>query len=194
MFKIITISALTAFMLSVFPVYAGTVQCQCPNIKAKGTGDTSCSATESGSNCTIDFNYFNPADEAAAYNALNQGNQDDLSWVGVDAPPLNFARSQNLDHITLVNTILIYTLISGVQHEDSIPIEDIFSIHSELINNSETVFGAFNNTGSSSDFSTSEMNAFILHGCIELVSRNSNYWGMFKTNWSENAPAKQCGR
>ena len=50
---------------------AGTVQCTCPNINAKGTGDTSCSATETGSECTIDFNTFNPADEEAAAEIRN---------------------------------------------------------------------------------------------------------------------------
>jgi hypothetical protein len=46
------------------------VQCSCPKVPADGEGNTSCSASESGGRCTIDFNLFGLESERRAAQLL----------------------------------------------------------------------------------------------------------------------------
>ena len=177
------------------PLYAGTSQCDCPSISAKGTGDTSCSATESGGSCTIDFNTFNPADEQAAFELLSTVSPASPTWKLLDlggglTPERAFS---DLSEEELIDTLVIYILVSTVQTETGLGDAPIGRIHEELRMQQSTVISAFAGEGPAS-ISAGDGEVYITQGCIEVSVPWAGYWGMFKAYWSEAAAAPQCGR
>ena len=78
------VASLVVLLIS-HSVLAGSVQCNCPEVDAKGTGDTSCSATESGSQCTIDFNTFNFDDERSAFELLSSVSEGNAIFVDLES-------------------------------------------------------------------------------------------------------------
>lgn len=88
---------LIALLLLVpWPTLAGEVQCNCPSVPAEGTGDTSCSATESNEVCTIDFNTFAIEDEQAALELLSDATTLPIRYQRFDRRkfPGGFRREQ----------------------------------------------------------------------------------------------------
>ena len=197
MFRIAVIVIATAILSN--PAFGGSVQCECPSVDAKGTGDTSCSATESGSECTVDFNTFNPKDEQAAFDALSQSSQNQTNFVSLEGiagtrflTPQSATILASKDNNTLIDLLLIYVLVSAVQTDGIIIPNDFEDLQSAMHFQSSNVVSAFLDGSGGTTFSGGSLTALVRHGCVEVTDNSSDYWGMYKAFWSEFAEAPQC--
>ena len=172
---------------------AGTVQCECPSVDAKATGDSSCSATETGGECTIDFNTFDPGDEEKAFTLLKgESPIRDVEWTLFDRyPGLTPELATRLNNRQLVDLLMVYVLVSGVQGRSGLDGVPIGAIHSALNKEAGDVVGAF---GGDSIANVRDLNMEILvsNGCVEVKAPGVRYWAMFKAYWSNAAAEPRC--
>lgn len=193
---------LTWFLMGAGKVHAGAVQCTCPEVSAKGTGDTSCSTTESGNECTIDFNTFNRNDERAAFDVLNSLSSDSLKYPDLllqfqeKALTSDIARQLAASEPdTLIDVILLYVLVSAVQTNSfSLPGDFSWLFQSMRIDKNNIALNFSRPSNNKYWISAGDLTAQISYGCIEVQSKSNDYWGMFKAFWSDSAVLKQCKR
>ena len=173
------------------PVQPNHVKCKCPNIDAQGTGDSSCSASESSGRCTIAFNEFDTALERTAKNVL----QKTVRWREIQFTELpsssEFSRrnaiglSQNPE--SLVDQILIYSLVSlterGIALEQD---EHIKAAHDLLNKNAQQISNVFVKGGGK----IQDEGVTVTLGC--LAFRTADFWIMYKTAWSASIASDQC--
>ena len=179
--------------------HAGEVQCSCPTVSAKGTGDTSCSATETGGKCTIDFNTFSFEDEQAAADLLASSTPWSITYQRFDRHkyPGGFNSEQaqllaNYDVSAFVDQLLVYILVSGVQMDFNLDSEALAALHNSLRQNGPAIAKTFNGGGSSGIEGEFPGRALITRGCVEITLDRGSYWGMFKAFWAENRMSPQC--
>ena len=185
-----TLVTIFALLLSVSG-QASHVKCKCPQVDARGTGDSSCSASETGGRCSIAFNEFDPAYEAAAIDVLKEL----ISWKDIQLKPtgLNetFTQQKAIRLIRnpeqLMDQILVYSLVSLAERGDVknygdqiVEAHKLMSKHAAQISNS-FVSGRqkINDSGLS-----------VTHGC--LAYRTGEFWIMYKAIWSESIEREQC--
>ena len=183
------------------PAHAGSVQCECPSVLATGTGDTSCSATETGNACTVDFNTFNERDEERAFDLLRSltsrrvtrlrsGRDFEGSLGRGDVRRL----ADRVDTDDIVDTLMVYVLVSNVQApgaDEFLP--ELVELHDWMRENDRTIVSTFSGRGSrdvvGAEFGS--LTAVVTQGCVEM--RGRGYWTMFKAFWSPSAGAPRCG-
>lgn len=189
------------FLLAATNAYAGSVQCTCPTVSAKGTGDTSCSATESGGTCTVDFNTFTMEDEQAALKLLAASARTDIAYRFLDRNEFRGGMNSQTarmiaanDPRNLVDLLTIYILVSGVQTDLSLGSDSLASLHAALRKDAGEVYAAFVDGGYAEIKFRSGDRALVTLGCIEVYIDQDSYWGMFKSFWAENRGSPQCRR
>ena len=175
--------------------FSGTVRCECPEVNAKGTGDSSCTATETGGECTIDFNTFNLADEEQAFTLLKEVTSvKGVVWTRFNQyPGLTFQRAQGLEDRELVDLLMVYVLVSGVQGRTGLGHMPIGDIHSALSENRGRVVQAF--VGEDIKLihgAGPHPQILVSNGCIEVGGPWEQYWAMFKAYWSSAASEPRC--
>ena len=189
----LTVALIGVLLLYCSEVLGGTVQCECPSIDAKGTGNSDCSASESGGKCIIDFNTFDEAVERRAQELVSETLQQRIEFRhlgfrtefprGLDQQAAQFLRSQN----ALTDQLLVYLMVATVQASgmevDEWELRQAFESarrHSDDV--SEAFMGGWN--------SHQEDGVFVIHGCIEL--RVSRLWAMYKSKFSPSAASPRC--
>ena len=179
------------------PGHANHVKCKCPNIDARGTGDTSCSASETSGVCSIAFNSFDTELELAAKDSL----QNHVRWrkigyreyspSGQGDVENSFTRENAIrlskDTDLFIDQILIYSLVSlaerGIVQDQKVGIS---AAHRLLQKNADAiskifVFGE----------RTAKGNGLTVKlGCFEF--RTDDFWIMYKASWSESVSNERC--
>jgi hypothetical protein len=197
---------------------AATIQCTCPSIAAEAKGNSSCSATETGSRCTIDFNRFPDFLESKAAEDLSKALDEGVNFPpeGVDK---SFAESEEsaavLSEAIRVATesknddgfnqlLLIYLTIAVASRTDA---ENVYKGNADFFSDLRNVVSAQ---------SASLQNAFKIPdavpaiegvvvgraeygkvsliftpGCVE--ARSGEIWVMYKTYWASAARLPRCG-
>jgi hypothetical protein len=188
------------------------VQCSCPTVPADGEGNTSCSASESGGRCTIDFNLFGPENEMRAAQLLGQFGHIQLTLPDAALPPDQALRKMSSSREgQLVDAVLIYlTVAAGEQYArtpQSVPLgglkELVDAARSDglkrLINKAFNL-DAMKQWWGLSDESLRRLSipvervgsAIVSPGCIEFKT-SEGLWIMFKANWSPARIIPRCG-
>mgnify|MGYP000073690972 CR=1 FL=1 len=199
---------------------AGSVQCTCPTVNAEGTGNSSCSASESGGKCTVDFNHFDQEDKQTAANVWNRvlngrnfsPNLDIKSWRDL----LELQRKEPDAFISNLMVYLLVAYVGGTQDiRDISRYEKVLrAVNSTLSERHkvdllrrfsyETYYNFanmdLNNIPyySLTEYSNAitvpvparDVSVIIANGCIEV--RSQNFWLMYKAWWSPTARFPQC--
>jgi hypothetical protein len=199
----------TSFFLFLYcfaaSVYAAT-RCECPSVKAYGEGNSSCSASESNGQCSVDFNVFAER-EARAYEFLQS----------LDLPTNSFADLSNLDpNLSVVDalelakaggnqraasTVLLFVLVAASAGEDAVQRRGAArQVGVAILENVDQVTAAFQyrdvgqipeqNSGDFREFKVDSVRGYIGPGCIEL--NVDGLWVMFKTFWSPLRSNPRC--
>lgn len=188
------------------------MQCSCPKIPADGEGNTSCSASESGGRCTIDFNLFGPESEKRAAQLLIEFGHTKLTLPDAELNPdqslqaLSSSREEQL-----VDAVLIYmTVAAGDQNTripQSVPLKSLKELVDAVRSNvlKTRINAAFNLLARErwlrySDEDLRKLSipvetvgrAIVSPGCVEFTT-SEGLWIMFKTNWSPARSAPRCG-
>lgn len=164
------------------------VKCNCPTIDAKGEGNTSCSASESNNECTIDYNLFAER-EQRANNLLNNAGVNLL----VPNPRANSIDLRNLHGSRRVDAVILYMSVAA-SAQGSLVSTKLKHIVQRLRNNfSTTINQAFTPVppSSSKTILVNNSNVVISSGCVEM--RVPGLWVMFKAQWSPFRAMPRCG-
>lgn len=177
---------------------ANHVKCKCPNIDARATGSTSCSASESSGICTISFNEFDDRLELTARDLLSRvGNWKEVAYSEFPAndqvnSPQSFTRKNarllsSKDPASLIDQIMIYSLVALV---DSGKMDDqaerIADVHALLRRNASVISAAFVSDGQRIE----DQGVIVQMGCFEF--KRDNFWAMYKASWSVAISNEQC--
>jgi hypothetical protein len=189
------------------------VQCTCPRVLANGTGNTSCSAAESNSRCSLDFNLFGPEREQRAAELLAQHTGVDSSYrppAGLNSvEALRAAEAAGQD--SLVETVLLFlTVALGNQTATESSSRDLAQLReiaaklrsAEFSGRLVETFGSAASgtwasrsdaelAGASAGPSWSQGGAIGAPGCVEI--RTGDLWLMFKAAWSPVRLLPRCG-
>jgi hypothetical protein len=178
---------------------AGSVQCKCITVKARGTGNSSCSASESGEECMIDYNTFDESVENKAHGLVKEILGDDSVFfekIGrgtecVDGLDPKTAMRLSEKPSNLVDQILVYSMVSVVQNEAAIKM--IYRLNSRALiktlrDSARKAAKAF--IGNGGEYR--ESGVLITQGCIE-IRYEPNLWAMYKSKYSKAAGKPQCG-
>ena len=125
------------------PAHAA-VKCSCPSIDADGEGNTSCSTSESGGRCTIDYNLFSEREHRAA-DILGQ-------LLGMEFPAdgnldtyESLVRAEQREEV--LEQIQLYLSIAAVDqlisHEETVPIQELLAVLDQLHKYEEDIMIAF---------------------------------------------------
>ena len=190
----ITLLAIFVLGASISEGMAGSVRCTCPSVKADGKGNTSCSATETGNRCTIDFNEFGRHVEYQAAQALS--NATNRSFAVVEFRRRNtYGRFSSLfsRQDRLLDQLAIYMAVSTVQVTDLRPSSSnvrraLKDMVEKLRNNGATIRRVFLSETSRTRHYAGSLN--VSSGCIEV--RVSGFWFMYKAAWSKAKSSPQC--
>lgn len=178
--------------------HANHVKCKCPNIDARATGSTSCSASESSGICTISFNEFDTRLELTARELLLQIGQwknvaySEFPANGQTNSPTSFtlANATSLgskNWNSLIDQIMIYSLVALI---DSGEVDDqtkqIAEIHDLLRKNARVIGKTFVTEGQRIE----DKGVTVQFGCFEF--RRDNIWAMYKASWSDSISNEQC--
>lgn len=172
------------------------IQCECPTIKAKGKGETSCSAVETNNQCEIDFNLFGPAAEERAFKVIKEE-------AGVDRlvfSPNNRSASDlwRLDPELLTGTIAVYLFVAAANSGLNLDIRFVKEVTTILQNaNLKDHFGEEASRGADVSTVVSRSDSVVVrfaNGCVEAVHSNE-IWVMYKAAWSPTPTGQfpQCG-
>lgn len=196
--------ALVRFTILIFllhlilvPANANHVKCKCPNIDARGSGDSSCSASETNGVCSIAFNEFDIELELAAKDSV----QKYVHWrkIAHKEFPLTskttngqtFTRENAIDLSnnpdSLIDQILIYSLVSlaeqGITQDQR---DHISSAHRSLQKNADAISKIF----VSGDSAGEGDGVTVKLGCFEF--RTDGFWIMYKASWSKSISNERC--
>jgi hypothetical protein len=175
-------------------------QCTCPKVAASGVGNTSCSASESNSKCTVDFNIFFER-EARATALLSR------AGLQLSVPDSNLSASIGLAQLKnqpnqLADAILIYLTVALSAQPNANELNQVVqriastvrsgTISSRLVTAFDPSAGAGLQRSDNPQLDDFDgMRGRIVPGCIELFIGDT--WVMFKTNWSPYAATPRCG-
>lgn len=178
-------------LLFSFSLQANHVKCKCPGVDARGTGESSCSASETNGQCTIAFNEFDPALENAALDALQKA----VKWKNIQVDPV--AQSQfftrkmavrlSRDPEQMMEQILVFSLVSLTERGSIGRYGDqIKDVHRLLNHNASQISKSF----VSGRQHIRSPNLSVTLGC--LAFRTKDFWIMYKAVWSESIEREQC--
>ncbi|HVQ36383.1 MAG TPA: hypothetical protein VMS31_02555 [Pyrinomonadaceae bacterium] len=183
---------------------SGKVQCSCQKIPADGEGNTSCSAAESGSRCTIDFNLFGRESETRAAELLRKYGRRNLTQPDPGLSPSEAVRVlSSRDPQQLVDAVLIYMVVAAgnqsVRVPQSVPLDGleelVDAVRSDKLTKSiEAAFNeeALNQSSKGGAFPVHDVGrATVSPGCVEFTT-SSGLWMMFKANWSAARLVPTC--
>lgn len=201
---------LIGFLLLSITSAIAEVHCKCPRIAAQGVGDLSCSASESNSICTVDFNIFGPVREGRASELLSRAFS---SRITVPDPNLDSAEAFTRSGGDAVTDFVLVYLTVGLG--DGVASDQISTDFAEealrylsrvmdkgLREAIQEMFSAQLAASLSSqsdlsprDFQTREVDAgsaraLLSPGCLEVTV--GSLWMMFKARWSAARLAPQC--
>ena len=179
--------------------FAGRVNCECPSISAKGTGNSSCSATENSGECTIDYNQFDLNIVEKAKSFVSQYTPRPFEYKHIRQSRQLFKLSPE----KLVDQLLIYMMVAVVQSRKAIidtkklrisfqSFEKDLRVSFQSMRtkkNAKKIHQAFH------DESESYKNegVYVTNGCIEITIRGK-FWAMYKNDLSKVASQPQCYR
>ncbi|WP_425404228.1 hypothetical protein [Hwanghaeella sp.] len=200
----------SALFFTATAVAMAGVKCSCPSVKADGEGNSSCSASESGDRCTIDYNMFGER-EVAAYQALES--------LGIKAsspkPGLNtiMALEGAEGEGELVEAVLLYLTVAAVDQynndailgrDSTINIKELYAVEKLVQSQKGQIWTAFSRSNAEKfrSMDRSEITNGVVGsqdigsgtlspGCIEIQAEN--LWVMFKTFWSPARFFPGCG-
>ena len=195
------------FTLVAIPASA-KVQCSCPNISADGEGNTSCSASESGRLCTIDFHLFGPESEKRAAELLARFGKVNLKPPEPGASAVEWLSSSPPEQV--IDAVLVYmTVAAGDQNArapDSVPLGSLFELVDAVRKDSlrTRILDAFSR-GAQEKWSTQSDEglrrspipfenigaAIVSPGCVEFRT-TAGLWMMFKASWSPARVTQGC--
>ncbi|TNF18721.1 MAG: hypothetical protein EP318_17260 [Rhodobacteraceae bacterium] len=194
------LSLVALAMVVAAPVQA-EVKCSCPTIKAEGEGNTSCSANESGGQCTIDYNLFGLREVRAAELLSERLNLDFRPFPeqGTDEA-LQLAERAGM----LYEQVLLYLYVAASsqfsRNSETVPLDNVASIErmvGSFRKEVETAFAMTTRERVAGDTRVFPDDAFmdvgevvITPGCIEVFA--GGQWMMFKTYWSVSAALPGC--
>lgn len=196
----------------------GQTTCVCPNVKARGVGDTSCSASEDHGFCTVDFNLFGPKREDRALALLRESGAEALRIPNPNAPSSDLPQA---DPTRLLDYVLIYlTVALGDQFAAAGPSDSGRAMLRSLVEAAHDRNSAFRDDvmaafGPKAARHLPSLPPEVLQhqppvearrgepvagfrqvrfspGCIEIVGTDG-VWLMFKTNWSLARSLPRCG-
>ncbi len=197
-------------LLLLFGNSALAAQCTCPSVKAEGKGNTSCSASESGNWCTVDFNLFSPDIEQRAAAIVSTQLSGKVILQSPNMPAIRqLEEAGKLNSDQLVPLIATYMIVGAVNQlidqPTTISEQAIKSAVKSLDSRDvkSYVVEAFSNTAmdwyrkpGSGGFSTSlvrrQKDFTLSPGCIEY--RVSGLWMMFKASWAAARNLRQCNK
>lgn len=197
---------------------AAAIQCTCPSIAAEAKGNSSCSATETGSRCTIDFNRFPDFLESNA--------AEDLSRMldgGVNFPPEGIDKSfadteesaavlseairvavESKNDDSFNQLLLIYLTIAVASRTDA---EDIYKGNADFFRDLRNVVSTqsapLQNAFKIPDVVPAiegvvieraefgKVSLIFTPGCVE--ARSGEIWVMYKAYWASAARLPRCG-
>ncbi len=205
--RILLCSGLILVLMSI-PA-SGKVQCSCPKIAADGEGQTSCSASESGGRCTIDFNLFGQASEKRAADLIRRhGERPKLKPPNPELAPDAALRELSLQGgDALIDAVLVYmTVAAGNQsarEPKSVPLGDLQELVKAIgtVPLAKRIEQAFNQQALQQWANRSpqakippepDQRFTISPGCVEFTS-SGGLWLMFKTAWSPARIFPRCG-
>ncbi|MQU91733.1 hypothetical protein [Sinorhizobium meliloti] len=196
----------------VSPIHAlGANQCNCPQVPAKGEGNSSCSASESNGSCTIDFNIFYDRENRAAQ-LLEQAGIASVSLPDAELQAADALQAVAGTPRLLADALLVYLTvalsaqpnaneltvvvreIAGVLHSSDFEERLTQAFDPALVSSISSDEDLRNNPPQSVEvgrLSPTELSGRIVPGCIELFT--SNAWVMFKTSWSPHRLQPRCG-
>ena len=189
--------------------------CVCQTVQANGKGNTSCSASESGGKCTIDYNLFSPAAEQRAAQLLTSSGVNQLV---IPSPGTNTVQSllelSDKGGADLVDAVLIYLMVAtadrildGTAEISSQTLQGLVQTVTPYRNNIESAFNGQAmrqwlgtpteklspnpvRDGLTKSFGNRN-DLVIAPGCIEV--RRADLWVMFKAPWSPMRIRPRCG-
>jgi hypothetical protein len=203
----------TAIMIVLMAIPAnGKVQCSCPKVPADGEGLTSCSASESGGRCNIDFNLFGLESERRAAQLLIESGHMKLTLSDTELNPFQSLQTLSLvGEERLVDTVLIYMTVAAGNQSARIPRSVPLKSLRELVDAARSnnlrrhINAAFNVDAMKMWMDRSDEylrgvsirtetigRAIVSPGCIEFTT-SEGLWIMFKANWSPARIAPRCG-
>lgn len=193
----------------VSPSVAAEGRCKCPTISAEAKGNSSCSGTETGNLCTINFNRFPDQIENRAADYLSKIIPNPLGFPPgkVSSELVDVAESADVLAATANNSetdefnqlLLTYLFVSVASREDASGIFDrdnqfISTLVGWVENNSLELRSLFARGTPPVKASSIELDGLTLTlspGCIEAKSKD--LWVMYKTYWAHAAQKPQCG-
>jgi len=176
--------------------FAGRVNCECPSISAKGTGNTSCSATENIDECTIDYNQFDPIIIEEAKSFVSQYTLRSIKYKHIRQSQQLFKLSPD----NLVDQLLIYMMVAFVQSRKPIivtkQLSEQLSVSFQSMQtkkNANKIHQAFHDESRRHKNSYKNKGVYVTNGCIELRIGNK-FWVMYKNDLSKVASHPQCSK
>lgn len=203
MHKILRTSVIGTFATLCFAgCVVADIKCSCPEIKADGEGNSSCSANESGGRCTIDYNLFADREIRAAGFLKSE--------LGLDFTPFADANTEEALWIAeqegfLFDQVFLYLNIAAAsqksRYSETVPdgnFKNLLELTGEF---RSAILAAFNRDTRDkvlkggvelpSDAFVRQDYVVISPGCIEAIV--DDQWVMFKTSWALTAEEPRCG-
>lgn len=183
------------------------VQCTCPTVTADGEGNTSCSASESGERCTIDFNLFGPVREERAAQILAEVTHEEIFRPDPAASTvegLTLAEQQG----RLVDAVLVYLVVAAAdqaaRRPDTINTGNFSYVANEIREQPRRIEAAFSKSAADSWLNVDDESLrraprenperyggiILVPGCVEV--QVNELWVMFKTYWSPARLLPRC--
>ena len=165
------------------------VKCSCSTINADGEGNTSCSTSESGGRCTIDYNLFYEREDRAVQLLRDNLDADFTSYSWLDAPEalaLAFEREEIVEQVQLY--LSIATIDQYVSHHETVNLHSIRDVWQRVQDHRDAVFAAFDPRVRSDSMRilVDEGDVIITFGCISVETADMRV--MFKI-WTSPARA-----
>ena len=121
------------------------VKCSCPSINADGEGNTSCSTSESGGRCSIDYNLFNEREKRAA-KQLSEILKMEFTAYGELNTFDTLVQARNKGKI--LEQVQLYLSVAAVNqltsYGDTVPIHGLVAVWDHVVRYKEEVINAFN--------------------------------------------------
>jgi hypothetical protein len=189
--------------------------CSCQTIMAFGHGNTSCSASELNSRCTIDYNLFSPVAEGRAAEMLRAAGLSTLQAPPPGTSVQALFQAEQAGQKALVDAVMVYLLVGAADHsidtgqnlnEVAADIVRVLSTRTEPSVN-DRIADAFTRATAERwlnvpddqlrDGIVPKAERFADNritrapGCIEV--RLNHVWVMFKISWSAMRRMPRCG-
>ncbi|MDE2813639.1 MAG: hypothetical protein OXM01_11470 [Gemmatimonadota bacterium] len=191
--NLLLMAALTMLVVFASQILAepaqATVKCSCLTINADGEGSTSCSTSESGGRCTIDYNLFNEREDRAV-EVL--GKYLDAEFTSYRELDVREALTHALQREEIVEQVQLYLSIAAVDqfvsHEGTIKLDYLQDVWQRVNQHMDEVIAAFDPRGHSEELTllVDRDDVVITFGCISVETPDIRV--MFKT-WTSPARA-----